>query len=407
MRARRESLRRTVVGLLLAALATTGLAACGGEDDPPAKEPVARAGKSETPVLDVAMKAPGKLEDPLLSSDLLVLSQDTLSDEIVDRIRAVKGVRDVEVFSMAQFFVEERAIRYAAVDPATFRRYTPQTTAQTTKLWKRVAGGEIMVRPDLGDHVPTAGDYLKVGAGPTAPEVHIGALAPLSSPVVAPYLDAVVNERWADRLGMARDNAVLVSTGSTSPQSLQKQLRRITAKTATVQILGPDPDLSGFQQAILTSSSLASAVGTFSYTVNKDGTVNPDPAWVREYIRTEEVPILGSVTCNKAMLVQLRAALREVVAAGLADKINPDEYGGCYVPRFIARDPSRGLSFHTWGTAVDLNVPGNQRGTAGLIDRQVVAIMNRWGFNWGGTWRYTDPMHFELSRIVKVGKPAG
>jgi hypothetical protein len=103
------------------------------------------------------------------------------------------------------------------------------------------------------------------------------------------------------------------------------------------------------------------------------------------------------------MLFQLRAALREVVASGLAGEIHPGEYGGCYVPRFIARDPSKGLSFHTWGTAIDLNVAGNQRGTVGLIDRRIVGIFARWGFNWGGTWHYTDPMHFEMARIVRVG----
>jgi hypothetical protein len=102
------------------------------------------------------------------------------------------------------------------------------------------------------------------------------------------------------------------------------------------------------------------------------------------------------------MLPQLRAALEDIVKLGLASKIHPSEYGGCYVPRYIGHDPSQGLSFHTWGTAIDLNVPGNQRGTAGTIDRNVVAIFKKWGFNWGGTWRYTDPMHFEMSQLVAV-----
>jgi hypothetical protein len=143
-------------------------------------------------------------------------------------------------------------------------------------------------------------------------------------------------------------------------------------------------------------------VGSFTYTVNPDGSVNPDPRWIAQYIRTEQVPILGAVRCNKAMLPQLRAALQDVVKLGLASKIHPNEYGGCYVPRYIGHDPSQGLSFHTWGTAIDLNVPGNQRGTVGTIDRNVVEIFKKWGFNWGGTWRYTDPMHFEMARLVAV-----
>ena len=115
------------------------------------------------------------------------------------------------------------------------------------------------------------------------------------------------------------------------------------------------------------------------------------------------MPIIGPVTGNKGMLPQLRAALTEIQAdpwAGRSDP--PGEYGGCYVPRFIANDPSKGLSLHSWGMAVDLNVPGNQRGTAGEMDRRVVAIFKKWGFAWGGDWNYTDPMHFEMDKVVKV-----
>jgi len=126
--------------------------------------------------------------------------------------------------------------------------------------------------------------------------------------------------------------------------------------------------------------SLEQAVGTFSYRYFADGTVQPDPAWVAANIRTETVPILGNVTGHKVMLPQLRGALQEVVDRGLADEINPEEYAGCFVPRFIERDPSRGPSLHTWGIAVDLNVPGNLRGTVGEIDRTVVAIFQEWGF---------------------------
>jgi hypothetical protein len=121
---------------------------------------------------------------------------------------------------------------------------------------------------------------------------------------------------------------------------------------------------------------------------------------VSSYIRQESVPILGTVTCNKGMLPQLRAALTEVVQRGLADKIHPGEYAGCYYPRFIARDPAKGISLHSWGIAVDLNVPGNQRGTVGEMDRQVVQIFKKWGFAWGGDWSYTDPMHFEMASVV-------
>ena len=58
------------------------------------------------------------------------------------------------------------------------------------------------------------------------------------------------------------------------------------------------------------------------------------------------------------------------------------------------------LSIHSFGLALDINVPGNQRGTVGEMDRDVVSIFKRWGFGWGGDWGYTDPMHFEMNAIV-------
>ena len=85
--------------------------------------------------------------------------------------------------------------------------------------------------------------------------------------------------------------------------------------------------------------------------------------------------------------------------AGLSKSIY--QYGGCYVPRYIAG--SHTLSFHSFGTAIDLNVPDNQRGTVGKMDRRVVDIFRHWGFAWGGYWHYTDPMHFELASLVKSG----
>jgi hypothetical protein len=111
------------------------------------------------------------------------------------------------------------------------------------------------------------------------------------------------------------------------------------------------------------------------------------------------VPILGTVTCNKMIFPQLTAALTEITERGLADEIHPGEYAGCYYPRFIAGTTS--LSNHSFGLALDLNTPGNQRGTVGEMDRGVVDVFKKWGFAWGGDWQFTDPMHFEMDAVVE------
>ena len=117
--------------------------------------------------------------------------------------------------------------------------------------------------------------------------------------------------------------------------------------------IGLDPDAK--LTALPTGGTLGSVVGTFRYRVLGGGRIAPDPAWVAANIRTEVVPILGSVTCHKDLFPQLRAALLEVQQRGLADAIDPGEYAGCYYPRFIADTTT--LSNHSFGLALDLNIP--------------------------------------------------
>jgi D-alanyl-D-alanine carboxypeptidase len=391
----------TMVGLGVLA---TG---CGTLD--PGSDPSSTSGKvgdgkkgpTAQPVSDdVAIDPPPKLTDPLLSSDVLVYSQNTLDEDTIEQIKRIKGVDAVETISMGSFFVAEQEVTYAAVDPATFRRFSPQGTAQTQAVWERVAGGEIAVDPPIAKRLEQKDGFMRLGNETNADLIHIGAYAQILDPSYARRIDAVVNYKWVEKLGMRKDNAMIVAMGSRSPQSILKQLKKYAGTKASVQILGPNFDIGVTQTAFLTGGSVAKAVGSFSYTANRDGTVNPDPSWVAAKIRTMEMPIIGSVTGNIVMLPQLRAALTEVVTRKLSSKIYT--YDGCYVPRFIAHDPSRGLSFHTYGTAIDLNARDNYRGIAGKMDRQVVAIFKKWGFAWGGDWNYTDPMHFELARLVKA-----
>ena len=360
-----------------------------------------RAATPRTLPADVRLRAPGKLEDTLLSSDVLIYSQDTLAKSTVEKIAAIKGISRVEPISMGSFYNDDREVTYAAVNPDTFRRFTTPGTAQTQGVWDRVAGGEIAVEPKLGKKLEVDDGYMRLGNAADAQEVHIGAYAQILDPSYARHIDAIVNYKWAERLGLRTDNALIVSMGSLAPQKIRTQLQRDAGSKASVQILGPDLDIKATQTAFLTGGSVAAAVGSFSYRANPDGTVAPDPAWVSRSITTEEMPIIGRVTGNRVMLPQLRAALLEVVARGLSSKIY--HYDGCYVPRFIAHDPSKGLSFHSYGTAIDLNAADNGRGGAGKMDRTVVGIFKKWGFAWGGDWHYTDPMHFELARLVKVG----
>jgi hypothetical protein len=342
---------------------------------------------------------PGPFRAPLHTADMLILRRQPIPAEEVRRIRHLAGVSDVLQFSWAQVSVQDHAINVAAVDPATYRNFnTADHVAQFQPEWNRIADGELALRERFRREVGNDG-YVRLGARAGAPRVHVGAYAPQ-----IPQVDAVVNATWVKTLGMPRGNALLVSTGVRTPAALRAPIQQIVGHDASVQRLdvaarlGLDPQ--AVQTAILVGSA-SDAVGSYRYTVLGGGRIAPDASWVSTHISTETMPVVGPMTCNTRMFPQLRAALDEIVADGLASAIHPGQYGGCFVPRFIAGTTT--LSNHAFGLAFDLNVPENQRGTVGQMNRQVVAIFEKWGFTWGGTWHYTDPMHFELNRIVQPG----
>jgi hypothetical protein len=331
----------------------------------------------------------------VLPPDILVYTPAALSPETIAAIAKLPGVTNVESISMAQVTVQNQGLNVVAVDPATYRRYAPTDSAILDEQWRRVANGELAIVPAAGRDLMNAEGYVQLGTAASAPLVHVGALAPQ-----IPQVDAVINQKWAAELDMPVGNALIVATDETSPQSVRPKVARLAGSGASVQILTVDLDTSVQQTAVLVGS-VGSAVGTFNYGVLGGGRIAPDPAWVNNHITRESVPLLGEVTCNKLIFPQLRAALAQIVRSGLSDAIHRSEYRGCYSPRFIAGTTK--LSNHSFGLALDLNVPGNQRGTVGEMDRGVVAIFKKWGFAWGGDWSYTDPMHFEMNALVAPG----
>jgi hypothetical protein len=383
-------------------------AACSGDAESPKAAPTSAAaggavgGTSAAPATDVdhAVPAPGPREPGLVApADILIQLPKSADADVVKAVKSVEGVLDVTVISVAQPVIENKAMTIAAVDPATYRSFVPKAV-DSQEAWERVAGGELGVKKRLQDKLPLDdGGSLRLGSATDAPAVHVGTYVDQQ-----PLIDAVVNETWIDTLGMTRDNAMLVRTGDKAPGAVVERLEKVLGKDVGVtpvdkaSRIGLDP---GAQQLAVVTGSVSDAVGVFKYTVLAGGRIAPDPAWVSSHIATEVVPILGSVTCNKLIFPQLKQALADIQSRGLASKIHPGEYAGCYYPRFIAG--SNTLSNHAFGLALDLNVPGNQRGTVGEMDRGVVDAFKKWGFAWGGDWNYTDPMHFEMAQLVNPG----
>ncbi|GAA5129836.1 M15 family metallopeptidase [Haloechinothrix salitolerans] len=389
-----------------AVVATTLLTGCGphadSADDGPApgtRDQFVPAAVEFTNPIDTewSVPPPPRLTGELERADMLVIGASPLPARLRNRIDSMPQVRATIPLAMASVRVADRSITVAAVDSASYRRFTPEATATTDGVWDAVAAGEVVLSHQIADDLsqPLGGTLTVRQRGDGLP-LRVGAYA-----TTLPRVHAIVNERRGDQLGISQHNALVVALRHDDIAEGTRDVRKVVRDRARVDPLHPTTATRGSHTALLTGGAVADAVGSFSYRYFPDGTVAPQREWVNANIRTESVPILGTVTCHRVMLPQLRAALSEVERRGLTAAIDPDDYGGCYFPRFIGYDPDRGLSLHTWGIAIDLNVAGNHRGTKGEIDRDVVAIFKKWGFAWGGDWDWTDPMHFELAALVR------
>jgi hypothetical protein len=368
--------------LVAGLLAVTLLAGCAGSSDPISP---AAAG-AVAPVV----QEPEQVDLPALKTrlrpDVLVTGTLTAQD-----VRAVEKVAPAAVaYTSGSVRIAGTAVKIAVVDPARFRRFAPEGTAESTAVWQTIASGQLVASHALAKRLklPLGGGVVVGGSS-----VRLGALATTG----IPGTDLLVSPATAKLLKVGGRTSLVLSAGKSDPTDLAAKVRSAAGDGADVSLLSPP---THNPTAFLTGSRAAKAFGAFSYRYYSDGTIEPDARWVRANIVTTTVPILGTVTCHRLMIPQLRAALREVQRAGLSSKIRT--YNGCYVPRFIERDPSRSVSLHTWGIALDLDAATNYRGIRGTMDARVVKIFKRWGFRWGGDWAYTDPMHFELGALIRA-----
>jgi hypothetical protein len=282
-------------------------------------------------------------------------------------------------------------LEVAAVDPGTYAAFLPPVDRG--------------VVADLADGYGVLGEssaelrHLGPGAVLRFGSVDVRISAVLPDELVGAN-ELLVSRARAAALGVTHDRYALIQPrGPTSDGRIREALRRLVPAGTPVRVRAPG-ETPYFRQgdAVLPPVQLKLLFGEFAATPDpaRPGYLRIDPSWERVHIATEHVPILGDVTCNVALFPQLRGALREVVHRGLRDTIT--SYSGCYARRYTNRDPNQAISHHTWGIAVDINVPQNPFGAPPHEDPRLVRVFERWGFIWGGRFIVPDGMHFEYRR---------
>ena len=128
--------------------------------------------------------------------------------------------------------------------------------------------------------------------------------------------------------------------------------------------------------------------------------------WAKENIAQFSIPQLSSkpISMHKAVGPQFQAWLQACEKKGVLNIIS---FGGCWVPRFVRGSRTR-LSNHTWGSAIDINVPWNGRGRQSALVgkkgcvREMAELCYDFGLFWGGHYKGApeDGMHFEARAVL-------
>jgi hypothetical protein len=289
-----------------------------------------------------------------------------------------------------------REVTVLGVTGATFRPLAPEVTAAAGGVWERFSEGNALVTHELAEELGLElGGRLELRSGAHTHEVRIGAFAANGAPAVA---DVLVPLEVAGELGAATPNTLLVAAGD-DPTALGERL---------VDATGGELDLrrdvaAPVAEERTTPASPSGRIEPFSYTSGTDGRITIHDGWVERNIDRVQLPGMAATSCHRVMIPQLLAAVDELQERGLYDHLDPEQFAGCFVARHIDWDPTRPLSMHAWGLAIDFNARDNPLGATPVMDPRVVEVFERWGFDWGGRWSRPDGMHFELARIVPTG----
>jgi len=101
------------------------------------------------------------------------------------------------------------------------------------------------------------------------------------------------------------------------------------------------------------------------------------------------------IYCNRDMIQPLAQAFQNLISTGHVNELKT--WDGCFNIR-----KKRGLSsmsLHSWGIAIDVNAFENGLNQTPKLSPGFVKCFTDAGFDWGGTWKRKDGMHFQLKSI--------
>jgi hypothetical protein len=283
-----------------------------------------------------------------------------------------------------------------SVDPAAYAPFVPENVRD--EVTRTLRSGEAV----LGTSSARL-RHLGVGGSMTfgTRTIEVGAVVP--DPVVG-WSELLVSRSVGRSLGIVDDRYLLAEpTGPMAFGRFASVMHRLIPGTPIRMVPPGGSTYMRIASGVNPPVVMKEIFGEFSaYPQSADPAyLDVDPHWYDAHIVTRTVPILGAVTCNRALFPMLIGALTDVLRAGLGDELHV--YSGCYAARTVARSPTAPPSQHAYGAAIDINAPENPYGAKPTMDPRIVRIFQKWGFLWGGRFLTPDGMHFEYGSHPTTG----
>ncbi|MFC6884639.1 MULTISPECIES: lytic transglycosylase domain-containing protein [Actinomadura] len=183
----------------------------GQRADPPNGGP----GGPVTNVSDGAQVAPLRRVVP---PDVLAVGTGPIDQRKIDKLSRLRKVKDVIAVAGGAVQLQGRQVNAFAVDPSSFRSWTPPGTATKTELWSALAAERFVVSTEAAEKLQLAEGTQYPVVGKTVPNLLMGGSGALG----LPGIDMLVSRKAGDGMGLFPNVAVLVNAPGVEPGKLGK-----------------------------------------------------------------------------------------------------------------------------------------------------------------------------------------
>ncbi|GAA4559579.1 hypothetical protein GCM10023193_17310 [Planotetraspora kaengkrachanensis] len=218
---------------------------------------------SSPPVADAAVR--------VTPPSMMAIAPAPVSADTLRAIAALKNVREVAGADGGAVRASGRGLQLLAVDPTSFRSWTPKPVADKPEVWSALARDEVVADSGTVDRTGMVlGAEYQIDGGP---QVRLAASAPLGLPGV----DGLVSIGLGRRLGLAPGVVVLIHTdhGTADRRAvgrlLGKRAQIVTVGAARTPVVAPSKPAS--------TSGLVGRPGSYLELYQRAATTCPGLSW--------------------------------------------------------------------------------------------------------------------------------